>query len=450
MNISKDKRETLKPLIKQILIIIVVILLMSVIFALRYNAAFTMPNFYAEDGSVFVRNILEHNIFSASLTAFNGYLITGQYLIAGLAFIPYYLLGLSFSSLPLLVACASCLFLGATAALPFILFRKELGWVIALVTSIIIAFTPMPGSDFAIIGTIGNLKFAFLFWAVVFVIYRNIHYTQKHKVLISDVILLLCIMTNGPTAVLLPFILWPYRKDIILMIRRHTINKLLFRRPDVLSALTLGFISFLYVLVVYLKGIPEIPNYLQAPYILEATDNIIHRVTTYAWLFPVSKEMTDIIAMAVLLITLCGVFILNKKGRKIYTFGLFAIAISTLAFVLTRTGISEHMLNYEKTPDQFFYAQSMVFIFISMWVIAPYLKTKRRTIGAVGIASIFIISTAPYGSSFGENSLIYQGRGNIYQNTSKVCKNPNNDQVEIAIYPSETWTLKIDKSIACK
>jgi hypothetical protein len=159
--------------------------------------------------------------------------------------------------------------------------------------------------------------------------------------------------------------------------------------------------------------------------------------------------MTDIVAMITLAVTLLGVLILNKNGRKVFAFGLFAITVATFAFVFTRTGIGEHMLNYEKTPDQFFYAQTMVFIFISMWVVSSYVKTKRRTIIAAAAVGLFIVSTAPYGSSFGENSLLYKGRGDIYLNTSIACQASHDGMAQVAIYPSDPWTLKMDKSVIC-
>jgi hypothetical protein len=442
-NLRKSKTFT-------VILAVSIVALMSLVFALRYKAAFIIPNFYAEDGSIFVHNILDSNILIASLTPFNGYLVSGQYLVAGLAFIPYYVLDLPFTTLPILIACASCLFLGLSAALPFILFRNELGWIAALVTSFLIAFVPLPGSDFAIIGTIGNLKFVFLFWAVLFIIYRNLHHTQKSKVFVSDAMLLLCIVTNGPVAALLPFILWPYKQDIWLMIKNRSIDIVLLRRPDIVSALLLCGVSFIYVVVVYLNGIPEIANYLQSAYIWGATDNIIHRVTAYVWLYPFATEMTGVGAMVILSIILACVFVINDKGRKVFLFGLFAIAVATLAFVLTRTGVSEHMLDYDKTPDQFFYAQSMVFIFISMWVISRYMTTRKRDLYLVGVVAVFIISAAPYGSSFGKNGVLYESRGDIYRNTSQACLDKSVEKINIPIYPSETWIFEVDRSIACK
>lgn len=424
---------------------IVLAVVLGIVMAFRYKAALSLPNFYAEDGTVFLHNVIDRGVIAATLTAFNGYLVVGQYLIVDAAYITYQLLGLHFSALPLLIALASCLFLGLTASLPFILFRKELGWVVALITSVLLAFMPLYGSDYAVIGTIGNLKFAFLFWAVLFVIYRNIHHTNLRKTIFSDVILLLCVLTNGPAIALLPVVLWPYYSAL----RDSKKMRKLIRKYDFLSALVLFVVSFVYLVVVYLKGIPKIPHYLDGPYLWKATANIIYRVTEYGWLYPVSKGMSALSVAVTLAIILMIVFVLNRRRRGIFLFGLYAITVATLAFVVTRPGIGEYMLIYEKFPDQFFYAQAMIFVFITMWVIAPYVKTKRQRLLACGVAVLYLTVSIPYGSSYGANAALYSQRPDIYKALNQVCRGHASDVV-VPIYPDGKWDLTVSRSVACK
>jgi len=426
----------------------VLVALLSLVFALRFKPAFSSPNFYAEDGTVFIDNIIQNGILEATFTAFNGYLVVGQYLVADVAYGLYVLLGSQFSQLPVLVAVVSCIFLGLTASLPFVLFRKELGRTTAVATSFLLAFTPLYGSDYAVIGTIGNLKFAFLFWAVVFVVYRNIHYMNAKKTIFADSILLLCVLTNGPVVALLPLILWPYRDDIVRMTKKHRFDRRLFKRKDVIGVIALLGTSAVYVAIVYLMGIPTIPNYLNAPYVWPATDNIIYRATEYAIFFPFSAKMTAIVSIISLLVLLSLILFFNKKRRGVFLIGLYAIAVSTLAFVATRPGIGEHMLIYEKFPDQFFYAQSMVFVFALSWVVAPYVR--RRQLMVVSVTGLFLLLSAPYGSSFGENRVIYEERPTIYDSVSRACKGNEGEIVSIAIYPNETWNMKVERDIACR
>lgn len=428
---------------------ILLIVLLSVIVALRYKAALSVPNFYAEDGTVFLQNILDKGMLGATLTAFNGYLVVGQYLVLDIAYGVYSLFGLHFSSLPLLIAAASCLFLGLTASLPFILFRKEMGWAVALITSVLLAFTPLYGSDYAVIGTIGNLKFAFLFWAVLFVIYRNINYRNSKKTILSDVILLICVLTNGPVVAVLPYILWPYRRDLKAMVASRSITKGFLKRYDVVSGLLLAAISLVYLAVVYFKGIPKIANYLDGPYVWRATDNLVYRVTEYGWFYPISKSMSAISVAVTLVIILALALWLNRQRRVVFLFGIYAIAIGTLAFVVTRPGIGNYLLLYEKFPDQFFYAQTMIFVFITMWIIAPYVRTKRQQILAFGIVVLYLAVSAPFASSYGMNRLLYSQRPDIYQAISQSCQQKAG-KVTIKIYPTPLWNLTVERSVACE
>lgn len=438
------------------------VLLTGLIFALRYNVAFTEPNFYAEDATIFLKNIFEHGPWQSTFTAFNGYLVVGQYLVIDGAYIIYLLFNLPFASLPFLISLMSCIFLGITVSLPFILFRKELGYVVAITTSVVLAFTPVPGSDYAIIGTIGNLKFAFLFWAVLLVIYRNLHTKNTKRVVAIDLLLLLAVLTYGPTIALLPFILWPYRTKIWSFVKspyliRYDLD--FFKRIDVLSMFALAVISGVYVTIVYLKGVPIIDNYLPGPFNIAATDNIIYRVTLYSWLFPISQISGFVMSLAsgvlatiftVLLALFFGwVYFVNKRGRLIFSFGLFAIFSSTLAFVATRPGVGGYMLQYLKFPDQFFYAQSLVFVFMTMWIVAPYVRTRKKEIIFVVIASIYLLISAQFGSSWGSNLMNYQQRGNIYDNTSKICRSDSDNFVSIPVYPTEGWDLTLERKIAC-
>ncbi len=121
-----------RGLIGNFLICLGIVAFATLIFALRYRPAFDMPNFYAEDGRVFVNNILHKNIIGSLFTGFNGYLIVGEYLVLDVAVAIYRLFDMHFYQLAYVIPAASCLFMGLTVSLPYILFRKELGKPLAL------------------------------------------------------------------------------------------------------------------------------------------------------------------------------------------------------------------------------------------------------------------------------------------------------------------------------
>lgn len=435
--------------------LVAVVLLVGVtttVILLRYPPALSIPNFYAEDGTVFLQNIFEKNLFGAITTPFNGYFVAGQYLVAGSAVAVYEVLGLPFYLLPSLVALASGAFLGLTVSLPFLLFRMELGWRLSLAVVAVSAFFPLTSSDYAVVGTIGNLKFAFMYWAFLFVIYRNMHYRDKAKTILSDGVLLLCVLTNITTVALLPFLLWPYRRRIIALIKkpRSLTGVRGYMRADTVGLAVLLPGSVLYAITMYLRGIPVLPGYLDAPYVWAATVKILYRVTFYPFLFPLSKHLNDVIVIIILLAMLWAVLYLNKKSRLTFLFALFAIFVATISFVVTRPGVGEFMLKYGASPDQFFYAQGLIFVFACAWVLKNYTINQHHGVYLAVVVVAVLAATAPFASSYGRNKVLYDSRGSAYTNITSQCNYDRSAKaVVIPIYPAAGWNWKVDRKVAC-
>ena len=93
----------------------------AVIFYWRFPNNLAYPNFYAEDGSILARNILEHGFWHALMITFNGYYIWGLYLLEGGGFaLNTLLFGAQLVDLPKAFAIMSYTFLGLIAASPII------------------------------------------------------------------------------------------------------------------------------------------------------------------------------------------------------------------------------------------------------------------------------------------------------------------------------------------
>ncbi len=430
--------------------ILVVFLLSTSIFALRYLPSFTIPNFYAEDGSVFTQTFLDKGLLGGLFTPFNGYLTLGQNIVAGFSYAIFEMFNLPLYLLPSLYALASCSFLGLTVTLPYILFRKQLGTVGAVLLVIVTAFVPLPASDYAVIGTIGNLKFAFLYWAFLLVVYRCITDLDTRKALIIDALLLLSVLTYAPAALLLPVALYRYRRKILQSINDKQIKTLL--QPHFLSLIVLGISCGIYLATVYFQGIPRIQGYLDSPYQDAATMKLLYRSTLYSWLFPYTDGFNNILVSLISIVAFFVAFIINKKQRFVIAFGLWAIAVGTISFVVNRPGLSDYFLTYSRmTPDQFFYAQNLVFIFISIWVLSEYVKTKKRARIFVCGTVLFLLFSAGFGSSFGSNDVGYKETGTAYQNITKACNvAPESKKVKLYLYPGPDWEWLVDKHVACK
>jgi hypothetical protein len=179
-------------------------LLTSYLMYRRFPNNFLSPNFYSEDGKVFAKNIIDNGFWQAIGTSFNGYYVWGIYLLeqAGIV-VNKLLFGGAFTELPRSLALVSYGFLGLCASLPILLLRKYVAWPALVIMTLLILYVPLRGWDYSIIGTIGNLKFAFIYIAFVLLVYRHYLPAQSRKFYLVDIALLICAYTNvtfRPTA----------------------------------------------------------------------------------------------------------------------------------------------------------------------------------------------------------------------------------------------------------
>jgi hypothetical protein len=428
-----------------------VIGLATLLFVLRNKSAFQNPNFFAEDAKVFYNNIFLHPLTAAG-TLFNGYLVIGQYLLAYIALIPMYLFGGNVASLAAWTAAITCLFLGVTVSLPFLLFRRQLGNLLSLAAVGVSALVPLASSSYFVIGSIANLKFAFLYIAFLLIIYRSYNLDSHRKPYLIDAGLLLCVLTNATVLFLLPFALWPYRKTIILSLRRFRPMRLV-RDKGLASALVTSAVSLLYVAAVYVRGIPPLHGYLDSPYQWQATVPIADRTTIYTWLYPINSMLRDRLTITILAILFAAWWIYRKKDRLVLVLAVWAIASSTILFVMNRTGVSAYYLNYTSGgPDQFFYAQNMVFIFLSFWLIREWFRKKEvvaKLFLILGLL-IFMIWAIPYGTSFSGAKIAYANLGTAQHDIQKACAIKKDKVVHIQIYPTSDWKWNIERGKVCK
>ena len=151
-------------------------------------------------------------------------------------------MGGGFIQLPQAVAVASYGLLGFTAALPLLLFRKQLGLAFLAVLILACCLVPLPSSDYAIIGTIGNLKWAFTYIAFLLVAYRLGHVDAPyHNLLAADVGLVICAYSNATTYLLIPALVLPY---VYLWWKGHVPLRALVRKQS-----TWGIAAMLVLLV---------------------------------------------------------------------------------------------------------------------------------------------------------------------------------------------------------
>jgi hypothetical protein len=431
-----------------------IIVAAALIFALRNLYAFTSPNFYAEDATVLFSHIFTGNPLRVLVTAFNGYLIVGQYLLAYLAAGLNFIIGNHLDMLPTVTATVSCTFLGFVASLPFILFRKKLGVPLSLLLVLLTALIPLASYDYAIIGTISNLKFPFLYIAFLLVIYRlttkDLNFKQY---LLIDVLLFVCVLTNATAAFLVPVILFAYYQQLRDLIARKKINL----TAPMIGAIGLTILSGLYVLVAVVKGIPKIPGYLDGPFNHQAILPIIDRSTFFGIAYPITSTFNTYFVIALLIVTftlMTWLFIKKPETRLMLFIASWAIFLGTGLFVLNRPGIGDLYLNYmhKGGPDQFFYAQNMIFIFALGWIGRDFIKKlfNKHAFIVGTVLVLYLLLALPQGTSFGQSAVIYKDMKPIQSNIDKACRQyADQDKVILQIYPTTYWQWRVDKKLAC-
>lgn len=438
------------PLVNGLATWLVLGLVSAFMFFLRYPYAYTNPNFYAEDGKVFAAAILNEGPLMALGHLFNGYLIVGQYLIADFGFLINALVGHGFVTLPKAFAVASYLALGFACALPWLLLRRRLGMIWTLVTIVVLTFVPLGGIDFTTIGTIGNLKFLFVYIAFIFIIYRNIIAEEKssYKLVLVDLILFFCVLTNITVVALLPLALYPYWKDLLRMWRKKNLRKYLSAGLVGLSVLAIA--SLIYIVVVYKLGIPKTPGYLDEPLSFVGLMNTVYRSSWYGLLFPIQSGINHVFVALVLAGTL-GIFYF-KKHRFLAFATLYAVLVSALGFALNRTGITQYFEGYaaDGGPGQFFYGGTMVFVFGVAYICAGWFNSLKRQQKGIffGVLVLCLVFALPLTGGRQRSFESYSYRPAIAPAAADACSKPG-DTVRVAIYPTPDWYMDVRRKDAC-
>lgn len=414
----------------------------SFIFFLRFPNNLLEPNFYAEDGSVYLKNIEANGFVNAVFTTFNGYFVSGLYLLEGAGYaVNGIIFHNAFIHLPQSLAIVSYLFLGFTCALPILLFRRHAPLIALSLVVVLSAFVPMPSYDYAIIGTIGNLKFIFVYIAFLLLLYRHYLPESNYKrFIIVDALLLICAYTNIVVYLLMPFALVRYAPTIRF---NKTVLRSLFKLHSIQSLIVLAFLMLPQLIIVKIFGIPSIPGYLDAPYQLDATINtFIYRTYLFPFLPQLTHSLNDIIVLFAFIVLNVILWFGLKGKRVIYVFGMITAFLITLLFVVNRTGVTELFKTYLSSgPDQFFYTQNLIVCFLLSVAAVGIIQKISVKIIKVGISFLLAAAVAflyiPAAGSYGGNDFMQRTVKNIFVNAQTECQD-HKGNVDLQLYPVMT------------
>lgn len=431
-------------------------LLSFLIFFFRFPNAFFYPNFYAEDGRDFTMNIINNGFIGALFTRFNGYYIFGLYVLTYIPIMISKFFSEGFILIPKIMSIVSYGFLAFVCTLPVLLFKDNIKKLSLFFLVLFSSFVPLVGADHAIVGTIGNLKFVFTYVGFLLIMYRI---NSEHKVtsiLLIDFFILVCAYTNPSIYLIFPFIYYKYIKDIVsdkkwlMALRKLFRHNVAFR-----SALVLGLLSMIQLLIIFHYGLATPENYLNEPYKLSNTlELFIARPYLFSFIYPVYEKFNDYSVVLLFLMFLAVILKYGKReNRIVYAAGIYTIFMATLIFVVTRPGISTYFHGY-KLPGgfaQFFYTQNILFYFISFLLLDDVLerffyKKARRFV--YFLILFVLIFSVPSSGSFGSNNFMQQ-LGSFSENAKTACNSSSNDFLYVKIYPEAFWDMRVPRTLLC-
>jgi hypothetical protein len=455
---QKAKPSPLLRVISSRWAVFVILAFVGALFAYWYYPNYlAYPNFYGEDGTLFAQNIITKGLAAALFTPFNGYLIVGLYLLEGAAFVLNLFFGGAVSSLPVALALVSYAFWGSVCALPVLLFWRELPqkrWL--LLISLTLALLPLPSFQYAIIGTIGNFKFAFTFIAFLLLLKRHWLPEGSKWFYGIDAALVLCAFTNMTTVFLLPFALlryWPGRKGI----KASWLQSLL-RTKSFISLVVMGVVILAEVLImVKLGGLDSTNGYMSEPFETAKTIEIfVYRTLLFPFAYPIWWALNNLSVLLLLGVVLAGTFtIARKEDRVVIVFAIYSALIATTLFVSQRSGVSIFFVKYTSSgPDQFFYPQNWIFLFAILFVLARGLfgrAARAKKIAAILVLVCLPLSLAVVDRLHHPSLQREQQTGSFQQHIQEQCSGTNGSTVHVLVYPIEAHSyMTFKRSLVCK
>lgn len=426
-----------------VLVYLLILSTASYLIYLRFTLNFTSPNFYAEDGSIFINNLVNKGTLGSLVTTFNGYFVWGIYMLGKISLvIDRVFFSGQFVDIPKSIALTSYVFLGFIATLPIVLFKNLLKPYALFIIVILSIFVPLTGMDYAIIGTIGNTKFAFTYLAFLLLAYRHIVDEKTKGYIFTDIGLLICAYTSVTVYLMIPFALFRYLPKFNFKNTKRSVSDL-FKKRSFKSLCLLILLLLPQVIIVLINGTPDLPGYLDSPFNFNrAIEILVSRSYLYSVLFPLNKHLNDVLAVVILLVVFVVGLRIHGKTKQIFWFGIYSIAVSSVLLVSNRTGISDLYYGYKSSgPDQFFYAQNLIFIFILVSALYQFinkLKWKQRYLVNLVIIITIVYYLIPQSGTFGDNNVQFKENDNIYASAKKICHSSQNDYLPIVIYPDRS------------
>ena len=411
---------------------------------LRYLPNLLDANLYAEDGTVFLRDYISSGYTSFN-NLFNGYPVLGLYLLTALASSAHSISGLPGYTIPTFIALVSFTYWGLLSYSPIYFLKGLVARRNLIVLAFAILLMPFGSYDYAILGTIGNLKFSFLPLSFFIAIHLSSRTGNSKSGFSFDcALLVICILTN-PLSILSLSVLIPlYVKSILC----HEWFKFIWINTFIIIS-TITFFNAL-------TNSTKIPGYLDSPFQLKkAIEIFVGQTLLYPPLHSIYTHLNDFTSLigALLIIS----FMIKQSSRDYYLplVTLLIAVLASIVFVWQRPGVSEYFFGYTlRSPSQFFYSQNILVI-TSIFLAIEKVKfqsnkiesSRMRFYIAITLLISQILPTTPIGT-FGINAPMQSKIKSAIESATVICAGKETI-LKVPIYPNEIWVFSTTKDYWC-
>ena len=446
------------------------VFLSTIVLLWRYPNNFTHPNFYAEDGSIFLQNIIDKGWVNSLVTPFNGYFVFGVYLLTQFGIFINWVFGSgTLLSLPTYLSLGSVIFMASVISLPYILFQTIFGKSRSLMVVIFSLLLPLPMSPHIVVGTVGNQKWIFIYLAFLVSLYRILSYgkLRAKSFLFTDITLFISAYTNSTVYVIIPLLFVPYLKNIWASKNKIGLKKSLLielDKTDLRSLLVLTFALIPQVLFVLIHGIPKIQGYLDSAFNpSRAIELFINRTYLFDFTHVINGYLNDFIVVVLFVIMfVLGWVLLKQKERTAFLLAIYSAGLASLLFVINRPGVTDFFSNYSASgsgPDQFFYAQSLIMYFpitLLIFAISSQFKQGKFKKSTLLICSLLLVTAGLYSNykyvgQWRNASVFENSVGTFIDQSLVACNSKPGKTVKIVVYPYEDgrFSLKTKWNEVC-
>ncbi len=365
---------------------------------LRNMDSFINPVLFAEDAT-WMSVIMNNGFWTAMINARPDYFVIGNIMLLYISkFLAFAFYGYDMSLLPYTVSFVSFLFISCFNASPIILLKKYISIKYLIVLVLLLTFIPFGNSSNEFFGRILNLGFVFFPLAAMLLLKRIIINKESYsKIVIIDILLVICILTNPITAILV-FSYFSYFILEKIYLKDFKIHKL-----DVFSvsfAIVVSISVLLFVYIAYIKATVVVitPFQDQALNMSSIIENLISRAILFPFISNFYLSFTDGYAIFAFILLLSLLYFVFKSTAIVYReyllFFYSTILVIGITFI-TRPRITHYIDSYVNSyPDRYFYAQNVMFlllIFMSLGILEKSSNTLHKLISKVSVFLLLLL-----------------------------------------------------------